>query len=63
MSTIIATPLEDQGIDLAQGKILFAEEVLAAFARRAVTMGRHIHRSIPHGTGADFPIMGRTVAK
>lgn len=39
---------------------LFGGEVLTAFARRSVTMDKHMVRTIQNGKSASFPVMGRT---
>lgn len=41
---------------------VFGGEVLTAFARRSVTMDKHMVRSIQNGKSASFPVMGRTKA-
>lgn len=39
---------------------VFGGEVLTAFARRSVTMDKHMVRTIQNGKSASFPVMGRT---
>ncbi len=39
---------------------VFGGEVLTAFARRSVTMDKHMVRTIQNGKSAQFPVMGRT---
>lgn len=39
---------------------IFGGEVLTAFARRSVTMDKHMVRTIQNGKSASFPVMGRT---
>ena len=39
---------------------VFGGEVLTAFKRRAVTMDKHMVRTIQSGKSAQFPVMGRT---
>lgn len=39
---------------------VFGGEVLTAFMRRAVTMDKHMVRTIQNGKSASFPVMGRT---
>ncbi|WCD55412.1 minor capsid protein [Pseudomonas phage phi 21A] len=39
---------------------VFGGEVLTAFKRRAVTMDKHMVRTIASGKSAQFPVMGRT---
>lgn len=39
---------------------VFGGEVLTAFKRRAVTMDKHMVRTITSGKSAQFPVMGRT---
>ncbi|MDD1013852.1 hypothetical protein [Pseudomonas rubra] len=39
---------------------VFGGEVLTAFLRRAVTMDKHMVRTIQNGKSASFPVMGRT---
>ena len=39
---------------------IFGGEVLTAFARRSVTMDKHMVRTIENGKSASFPVMGRT---
>ncbi|WP_085589352.1 phage capsid protein [Pseudomonas sp. B14(2017)] len=39
---------------------VFGGEALAAFARRAVVVTRHMVRTIQNGKSASFPVMGRT---
>ena len=39
---------------------IFGGEVLTAFMRRAVTMDKHMVRTIQNGKSASFPVMGRT---
>lgn len=41
---------------------IFGGEVLTAFARRSVTMDKHMVRTIQNGKSASFPVMGRTAA-
>lgn len=41
---------------------VFGGEVLTAFTRNAVTMNKHIVRSISSGKSAQFPVLGRTKA-
>lgn len=41
---------------------VFGGEVLTAFARRSVTMDKHMVRTIQNGKSAQFPVMGRTGA-
>ena len=40
----------------------FGGEVLTAYTRASVTLGRHIERSISSGKSATFPVCGRAVA-
>lgn len=40
----------------------FAGEVLTAYKRKSVTLGRHLERSISSGKSAEFPVMGRKTA-
>lgn len=42
---------------------LFAGETLAAYARTSKTAGKHLEISIKGGKSAQFPVMGRGVAK
>ncbi|WP_435634300.1 hypothetical protein ACSC9U_18160 [Pseudomonas solani] len=46
--------------ELANFLKIFGGEVLTAFARRSVTMNKHMVRSIQNGKSASFPVMGRT---
>lgn len=46
--------------DLALFLKVFGGEVLTAFSRRAVTMDKHMVRTIQNGKSAQFPVMGRT---
>lgn len=39
---------------------VFGGEALTAFARRSVTMDKHMVRTIQNGKSAQFPVMGRT---
>lgn len=39
---------------------VFGGQVLTAFMRRAVTMDKHLVRTIQNGKSASFPVMGRT---
>ncbi|WP_087502343.1 phage capsid protein [Pseudomonas sp. SID14000] len=58
------------GLDQGKGSVstdklggflkIFGGEVLAAFARRAVVVTRHMVRTIQNGKSASFPVMGRT---
>lgn len=53
--------------DQAAGKLklfltLFGGEVITAYRRKSVTLGRHMERTIPHGKAADFPVLGRKTA-
>lgn len=41
----------------------FAGEVLTAYRRASVTLGRHMERSIANGKAASFPVLGRKVAQ
>ena len=41
----------------------FAGEVLTAYRRTSVTLGRHMERTIKNGKSAEFPVMGRKVAQ
>lgn len=41
----------------------FAGEVMTAYRRASVTLGRHMERSIASGKAAKFPVLGRKVAK
>lgn len=45
---------------LAKFLKVFGGEVLTAFMRRAVTMDKHMVRTIQNGKSASFPVMGRT---
>lgn len=59
-----------QGLDQGKGQSasdklalflkVFGGEVLTAFKRRAVTMDKHMVRTIQSGKSAQFPVMGRT---
>lgn len=42
---------------------IFAGEVLTAFEKTTVTMGRHLTRTIQNGKSASFPVIGRGKAK
>lgn len=67
-----ASPLgfAQQGLDQGKGKTgddklgtflkVFAGEVLTAFTRRSVTVGKVQTRTIASGKSASFPVMGRT---
>lgn len=39
--------------------IQFGGEVLTAYRRKSVTLGRHLERTIANGKAAKFPVMGR----
>ena len=41
----------------------FGGEVMKAYRRSRKTLGRHLERSIQNGKAAEFPVMGRKVAK
>lgn len=41
----------------------FGGECLTAYRRARKTIGRHLERSIKNGKAADFPVLGRKVAK
>lgn len=63
---VISSPGLDSN-DEAAGKLklflqLFGGEVLTAYRRASVTLGRHMERTIPNGKAADFPVMGRKSA-
>lgn len=61
---------QQQGLDQGKGKVgddklgmflkVFAGEVLTAFTRRSVTVGKVQTRTIKNGKSASFPVMGRT---
>ena len=61
---------QQQGLDQGAGKVgddklgtflkVFAGEVLTAFTRRSVTVGKVQTRTIKNGKSASFPVMGRT---
>lgn len=54
----------DQGAgDISLFLKLFAGETLAAYARTSKTAGKHLEISIKGGKSAQFPVMGRGVAK
>ena len=69
MAALNATGISNPGQKLhggnrdAQFLTIFAGEVLTAFTRSTVMMGRHLVRTISHGKSASFPVMGRTVAQ
>lgn len=64
-ATTVAAPGQVQGAGdrLAIFLKVFAGEVLTAFTRTSKTMDKHIVRTISSGKSAQFPVMGRTVAK
>lgn len=64
-STTVQNPgqVNNAGDRLALFLKMFAGEVLTAFARTSKTMDKHIIRTIQSGKSAQFPVMGRTVAK
>ena len=64
-STVVQNPgqVNNSGDRIALFLKMFSGEVLAAFARTTVTMERHIVRTIAAGKSAQFPVMGRAVAK
>lgn len=51
---------QDSTDKLANFLKVFGGEVLTAFVRRSVTMGKHMVRTIQNGKSASFPVMGRT---
>lgn len=63
---------QQQGLDQGKGVVsaeklgmflkVFSGEVLTAFRRRSVTVGKVQTRTIKHGKSASFPVMGRTKA-
>ena len=61
---IIAAPGLKQGENDRLGIYLrtFGGEVLTAYTRASVTLGRHIERNITEGKSATFPVFGRAVA-
>lgn len=69
MAALTANSISNPGQNLSAGDRdalfmkMFSGEVLTAFARTSVMMGRHVVRTIPHGKSASFPVMGRTHAK
>lgn len=70
MPTATDKGFQQQGLDQGAGKTgddklgiflkVFAGEVLTAFTRRSVTIGKVQTRTIKHGKSASFPVMGRT---
>jgi len=65
MATVtVASPGQFLGTgDLLAGMYkIFAGEVLTAFRKNALTMDKHIVRTISNGKSAAFPAMGRTTA-
>ena len=65
-TVIISSPGLDSN-DASAGRLKmfltqFAGEVLTAYRRASVTMGRHMERSIASGKAASFPVLGRKVA-
>lgn len=65
-SIVISSPGLDSN-DAAAGRLkmfltLFGGEVLTAYRKKAVTLGRHMERTIEHGKSADFPVLGRKTA-
>ncbi len=65
-SIVISSPGLDSN-DESAGRLKmfltqFAGEVLTAYRRTSVTLGRHMERSISSGKAATFPVLGRKVA-
>lgn len=68
----MAINTQQQGLDQGKGAVgsdqlgmflkVFSGEVLHAFRRRSVTVGKVQTRTIKHGKSASFPVMGRTKA-
>lgn len=69
MAALQETGISNPGQNLSAGDRqalfmkMFSGEVLTAFTRGSVMLGRHMVRTIQHGKSASFPIMGRTNAK
>ena len=65
-SIVISSPgLDSNSPDAGRLKMFltqFAGEVLTAYRRTSVTLGRHMERSISSGKAATFPVLGRKVA-
>lgn len=61
---IVAQPGQvEDGIDSLQMYLkVFAGEVITAFERSSVTLGRHMVRTIEAGKSAQFPVFGRAKA-
>lgn len=64
--TISSPGLDTNNPDAGRIKMyltLFGGEVLTAYRRNSVTLGRHMERTIPNGKAANFPVLGRKVAQ
>lgn len=63
---VISSPgLDSNNADAGRLKMFltqFGGEVMTAYRRFSVTLGRHMERTIPNGKAADFPVLGRKIA-